>query len=97
MLLKGNKVVSSTKQDVVMELYGLPPIGQKQRRPMDGAQLHSPWSATPAEDFKAEKGSQSRLWLLPGSVASPLQAGRWTRHVAALRDRAPPSLLPRLG
>jgi hypothetical protein len=26
-----------------MEFYGLPPIGQKQRRPMDGAQFHSPW------------------------------------------------------
>jgi hypothetical protein len=32
---------SSTKQDVVMEFYGVPPIGQKQERPMDGAQLHS--------------------------------------------------------
>ena len=31
------------KQDVVMEFYGLPPIGQKQRRPMDGAQFRSPW------------------------------------------------------
>jgi hypothetical protein len=26
-----------------MEFYGLPPIGQKQRRPMGGAQFHSPW------------------------------------------------------
>jgi hypothetical protein len=26
-----------------MEFYGLPPIGQKQRRPMDGAQFHTPW------------------------------------------------------
>jgi hypothetical protein len=24
-----------------MEIYGLPPIGQKQERPMDGAQFHS--------------------------------------------------------
>jgi hypothetical protein len=24
-----------------MKFYGLPPIGQKQRRPMDGAQFHS--------------------------------------------------------
>jgi hypothetical protein len=23
-----------------MEFYGLPPIGQKQKRPMDGAQFH---------------------------------------------------------
>ena len=29
----------STKQDVVMEFYGVPPIGQK--LPMDGAQLYS--------------------------------------------------------
>jgi hypothetical protein len=41
--LQRNKNASSAKQDVVMEFYGLPPIGQKQRRPMDGAQLHSPW------------------------------------------------------
>jgi hypothetical protein len=26
-----------------MEFYGLPPIGQKQRRPMDGAQFHPSW------------------------------------------------------
>jgi hypothetical protein len=38
-----NKGVDSTKQDVVMEFYGLPPIGQKQRRPMDGVQFHPPW------------------------------------------------------
>jgi hypothetical protein len=25
-----------------MKFYGLPPIGQKQRRPMDGAQFHFP-------------------------------------------------------
>jgi hypothetical protein len=35
--LKRNRNASSTKQGVVMEFYGLPPIGQKQRRPMDGA------------------------------------------------------------
>jgi recombination protein RecA len=40
--LQRNKNAGSTKQDVVMEFYGLPPIGQKQRRPMDGAQFHSP-------------------------------------------------------
>jgi hypothetical protein len=32
---------SSTNQDAVSEFYGLPPIGQKQRRPMDGAQFHA--------------------------------------------------------
>jgi len=37
-----NKNASSTKRDVVMKFYGLPPIGQKQRRPMGGAQFHSP-------------------------------------------------------
>jgi hypothetical protein len=26
-----------------MEFYGLPPIGQKQKRPMDGAQFHPRW------------------------------------------------------
>jgi hypothetical protein len=26
-----------------MEFYGLPPIGQKQRRPMDGAPFHPLW------------------------------------------------------
>jgi hypothetical protein len=40
--LKRNKNASSTKRNVVMKFYGLPPIGQKQRRPMDGAQFHSP-------------------------------------------------------
>jgi hypothetical protein len=40
--LTRNKNASSTKRDVVMKFYGLPPIGQKQRRPMDGAQFHSP-------------------------------------------------------
>jgi hypothetical protein len=38
-LLK-SKIVGSTKRDVVVEFYGLPPIGQKQIRPMDGAQFH---------------------------------------------------------
>jgi hypothetical protein len=37
-----NKNASSTKRDVVMKFYRLPPIGQKQRHPMDGAQFHSP-------------------------------------------------------
>jgi hypothetical protein len=40
--LERNKNGSSTKQSVGMEFYGLPPIGQKQRRPMDGAQFHPP-------------------------------------------------------
>jgi L-aspartate oxidase len=30
----------STKHDVAMEFYGVPPIGQKQEHPMDGAQFH---------------------------------------------------------
>jgi hypothetical protein len=44
------------------------------------------------------KDGGSRLGFkndLPGSVASPLRAGRWTRYVAAPRIRAPPWLLPR--
>ena len=40
--LQRDKNASSTKQGVVTEIYGLPPIGQKQRRPMDGAQSHPP-------------------------------------------------------
>jgi hypothetical protein len=40
--LTKNKNASSTKRDAVMQFYGLPPIGQKQRRPMDGAQFHPP-------------------------------------------------------
>jgi hypothetical protein len=41
-VLGRNKNASSTKQDVVMEFCGRPPIGQKQGRPMDGAQFHPP-------------------------------------------------------
>ena len=32
----------STKRGVRMEFKRLPPIGQRQKRPMDGAQFHSP-------------------------------------------------------
>ena len=35
-----------------MEFYGLPPIGQKQRRPMDGAQRMK--NATGVQKLKAE-------------------------------------------
>jgi hypothetical protein len=35
-----NKNASSIKYEIFIEFYGLPPIGQKQRRPMDGAQFH---------------------------------------------------------
>jgi tRNA uridine 5-carboxymethylaminomethyl modification enzyme len=38
----GSRNADSTREDVVMELYGLPPIGQEQRRPMDGAHSGSP-------------------------------------------------------
>ena len=41
--LKRSKNARSTKQNV-MEFQGLPPIGQEQRRPMDGAQAHSRWA-----------------------------------------------------
>jgi hypothetical protein len=34
-----------------MEFYGLPPIGQKQRRPMDGAQFHLPWVGSVERSF----------------------------------------------
>ncbi len=55
--LERNKNASSTKQDVVMEFYGLPPIGQKQRRPMDGAQFHPSWVGEAGGELK--KGSPS--------------------------------------
>jgi len=35
--LRRDANVSSTKQDAIMEFYGLPPIGQRRERPMDGA------------------------------------------------------------
>jgi hypothetical protein len=40
-ICKGGKA-GSTKRDADVEFYGLPPIGQKQRRPMDGAQFYFP-------------------------------------------------------
>jgi len=53
-----NKNASSTKHGVVMEFYGLPPIGQKQRRPMDGAQFHSPWVGKTGGELKKKTANQ---------------------------------------
>jgi long-chain acyl-CoA synthetase len=76
-----NKNGSSTKQSVGMEFYGLPPIGQKQRRPMDGAQFHplgvgeaggglekKPASSVPnekAEPTRSRYNYPSWSWLPP--------------------------------
>jgi allantoinase len=51
--LTRNKIPSSTKQHAAMEFHGLPPIGQKQERPMDGAQFHPLWVG---EDGGVERG-----------------------------------------
>jgi hypothetical protein len=45
--------VNSTKQGVFMEFQGLPPIGQK--RPMDGAQFHTPWVGNAGGEVKSAK------------------------------------------
>jgi hypothetical protein len=54
-----NKNASSTKRDVVMKFYRLPPIGQKQRRPMDGAQFHSPRVGEAGGGLKRNKNASS--------------------------------------
>ena len=64
------KDASSTKQDVVMEFHGLPPIGQKQRRPMDGAQSHSPRAG---ESGGGLTGGELRLLLLSAAFGVPIQ------------------------
>ena len=43
---------SSTKRGVRMEFKRLPPIGQRQKRPMDGAQFHSPWVGNAGGELK---------------------------------------------
>ncbi len=44
------------KQNVI-RFFGLPPIGQKQRRPMDGAQSYAPRVGNAGGGLKAiEKG-----------------------------------------
>ena len=57
--LQRNKNAGSTEQDVAMEFYGLPPIGQKQRRPMDGAQLHSPRVGNTGGELQRNKNAGS--------------------------------------
>ena len=42
-----------------MEFYGLPPIGQKQRRPMDGAQFHPPWVGNAGGGLERNKNGSS--------------------------------------
>jgi hypothetical protein len=54
--LTRNKNASSTKRDAVMKFYGLPPIVQKQRRPMDGAQFHSPRVGEAGGRLKSVRG-----------------------------------------
>jgi hypothetical protein len=81
-----NKNASSTKQRVVMEFYGLPPIGQKQRRPMDGAQFHSRWVGNAGGELKwtgaleaAEKGLD--LILVRSGLLQGLKPTLILRHL----------------
>jgi hypothetical protein len=37
-----------------MEFCGLAPIGQKQERPMDGAQFRSPWVGSAGGELKKQ-------------------------------------------
>jgi PAS domain S-box-containing protein len=61
--LERNKNASSTKQGVVIEFYRLPSIGQKQRRPMDGAQIHCRRPAgEPACKLRKTFGIVPHLW-----------------------------------
>jgi hypothetical protein len=43
---------SDKKQEAVTEFYGLPLIGQKQERPMNGAQFHTLWVGYDDERLK---------------------------------------------
>jgi RNA polymerase sigma-70 factor (ECF subfamily) len=43
-----------------MEFYGLPPIGQKQERPMDGAQFHSPKVGEAGGELHREQRADGR-------------------------------------
>jgi len=61
---KRNMVLSSTKQDVLMEFRGLPPIAQNQKCPMDGAQSCSPWIANSGAGLTGE------LLPVPGALAA---------------------------
>jgi carbamoylphosphate synthase small subunit len=42
------------QQKKLMEIYRFPHIGQKQRRPTDGAQFHPSGSATPVDNENAK-------------------------------------------
>jgi len=59
-----NMVLSSTRQDVLMEFRGLPPIGQKQKRPMDGAQFFPPWVDNTGGELNGE------VLTVPGTLAA---------------------------
>jgi len=50
-----------------MEVYGLPPIGQKQRRPMDGAQFHTLWVGE-AGGVAGYNGRAERLKIICSST-----------------------------
>jgi hypothetical protein len=53
-LYKERKMKVPQNKDDAMEFYGLPPIGQKQRRPMDGAQFYFPWVGEAGGELKRE-------------------------------------------
>jgi ATP-dependent exoDNAse (exonuclease V) beta subunit len=77
--LQENENGRSTEQDVDMEFYGLPPIGQK--RPMDGAQFHSPWVG----EAGGRIGCRDPLTLLE---SSPSNSNLYFRHEGGLLSRA---------
>jgi hypothetical protein len=54
-----------------MEFYGLPPIGQKQGRPMDGAQLHSPWVGEANARLERNKNASSKKRRCHGVLRTP--------------------------
>ena len=56
-----------------MEFYGLPPIGQKKRRPMDGAQVHLPWVGNAGGELQRNRMEEGKArWPTVGICALPL-------------------------
>ena len=85
--LTRNKNASSTKRDVVMKFYGLPPIGQKQRRPMDGAQFHSPWVGEAGGRLNRLRKKAS-FWM-KGPKSTPQGLKPYSFHCAYTGDKSP--------
>ena len=64
-----------------MEFRGLPPIGQKQRRPMDGAQFHLPWVGEAGGRLER---IQSSTGMLDEDQSFMTRAQRSSRHRRAI-------------